>query len=327
MRELLVGTTLLTSLLGGVVALLAPCCVSVMLPAYFASSFRHRVGLIGMTAVFAAGVGTIIVPLGLGATALSAALAGHHVLVFGTGAVFMTAAGLYLLAGGTLSLPMLGARARSGHGVGATYMLGLFSGVASACCAPVLAGVALLSGATGSFLASTAVAATYVFGMVAPLCLLALVWDRRDWGNSRLLAPRPVRLRVPGRSWQVPLPTLLSGLVMTGMGVLTGVLAVTGPSMPTSGWQVTLTASLNHAASVTGSALSWLPGWAVAAVIAVTVAALILTARRRTAGGSVIGDSPRTEATDLSSAPDDAAIKITNHDPLHPAVVPEPKEH
>ncbi|MFW6691475.1 hypothetical protein [Streptomyces sp. MAR4 CNX-425] len=42
MGEPLFGTTLLASLLGGKVALLAPCCISVMLPAYFATGFRSR---------------------------------------------------------------------------------------------------------------------------------------------------------------------------------------------------------------------------------------------------------------------------------------------
>jgi cytochrome c biogenesis protein CcdA len=40
MGELLFGTTLLASFLGGMVALLAPCYISVMLPAYFATGFR-----------------------------------------------------------------------------------------------------------------------------------------------------------------------------------------------------------------------------------------------------------------------------------------------
>jgi cytochrome c-type biogenesis protein len=326
MRDLLVGTTLLTSLLGGVVALLAPCCVSVMLPAYFATSFRRRVGLVAMTFVFAGGVATIIVPLGLGATALSSVLAGHHLLVFGVGALFMIAGGLFMLSGGKLSLPMLGMRSRSGHGIGATYALGVFSGAASACCAPVLAGVALLSGASGSFLASTAIAATYVFGMVAPLCLLALVWDSRDWGNSRLLKSRPVTLRLPRRSWQVPLPTLLSGLVMTGMGVLTGVLAITGPSVPTSGWQVTLTARLNHLASVIGKALAWLPGWSVAALIAASVAVLILTARRRTTTEPVTRDKLAL-ATDVSTHSDYPPPPPAEAVGLQATTVPQPKEH
>ena len=44
MHQVLFSTALLTSFLGGVVALLAPCCVSVMLPAYLATVFRHRPG-------------------------------------------------------------------------------------------------------------------------------------------------------------------------------------------------------------------------------------------------------------------------------------------
>jgi len=74
-RELLVGSTLVTSFLGGVVALLAPCCASVMLPAYFATSLRHRFGLVAMTLVFGAGVATVILPIVLGASALSVLLA------------------------------------------------------------------------------------------------------------------------------------------------------------------------------------------------------------------------------------------------------------
>ena len=42
MHQVLFGTALLVSFLGGVVALLAPCCVSVMLPAYLATGFRRR---------------------------------------------------------------------------------------------------------------------------------------------------------------------------------------------------------------------------------------------------------------------------------------------
>src|SRR5258705_4915865 len=82
MGELLVGTTLLASFLGGVVALLAPCCVSVMLPAYLSTGFRHRGGVVPATLVFGAGVATLILPIGLGATALSRLLVGGDLWVF-----------------------------------------------------------------------------------------------------------------------------------------------------------------------------------------------------------------------------------------------------
>src|SRR2546429_5065922 len=99
MSSLLFGTALLASFLGGVVALLAPCCVSVMLPAYFAAGFRRRTGILAATLVFAAGVATIIVPIGIGANALSAALAAHHLVVFSVGGAAMLAGGVAVLAG------------------------------------------------------------------------------------------------------------------------------------------------------------------------------------------------------------------------------------
>lgn len=76
MRQVLLSTTILASFLGGVIALLAPCCVSVMLPAYFASTFQRRTRIVGMTLVFAAGVGTVILPIALGASVLSRLVSG-----------------------------------------------------------------------------------------------------------------------------------------------------------------------------------------------------------------------------------------------------------
>jgi len=63
-------------------------------------------------------------------------------------------------------------RARSPFGV---YTLGVFSGAATSCCAPVLAGVIALSGLASSFALSIGLGAAYVFGMVAPLFVISLL--------------------------------------------------------------------------------------------------------------------------------------------------------
>jgi cytochrome c biogenesis protein CcdA len=284
MYQVLFGSTLLISFLGGVVALLAPCCVSVMLPAYFATGFGRRSGIAAATGAFAAGVATLIVPIGLGASAVSAALPAHHLLIFSIGGAVMLAGGAAVLAGWKPMLPMPALRSPSGRGYGAAYGLGLFSGIASACCAPVLAGVVVLTGSTASFGAALAVGVTYVAGMVAPLAVLALVWEGRDWGSSRLLHGRRVRLGFGRLAREMPLGSAASGVVLLGMGVLTLVTAVTGPSMSSSGWRESMTAWLQHASSVTARALSWLPGWAVLLVLAGLAAALaaqVVRARRR----------------------------------------------
>src|SRR5712692_196181 len=194
MHQVLFGSALLVSFLAGMVALLAPCCVSVMLPAYFATGFGRRSGIAAATGVFAAGVATLIVPIGLGASSLSAALPAHHLLIFSIGGAALLIGGAAVLAGRKLMLPMPSLRSPTGHGYAAAYGLGLFSGIASACCAPVLAGVVVLTGSTASFGAALAVSVTYVAGMAAPLAVIALVWEGRDWGSARLLHGRKVQV-------------------------------------------------------------------------------------------------------------------------------------
>jgi cytochrome c biogenesis protein CcdA len=304
--EIVFGTTLLASFLGGVVALLAPCCVSVMLPAYLSTGFRHRGGVLPATLIFGAGVATIILPIGLGATAISSLLFNQHVWVFSIAGVLMLAGGLAVLAGWKPNLPMPGARQVKQGSYGSAYVLGAFSGAASACCAPVLAGVAVLSGAAASFPVALAIGGAYVAGMVAPLGLVALIWDRRRASAARVLSDRQVRLRI-GR-WQhaMPLGTVFSGLLMVGMGVLTEVVAFTGPGMSSGGWQTRLSAWLQHAGTVTLHALSWLPGWIVLVALILGFGLLIrraLRARRAATVEQEVQEHYRDQLQDSPTSP------------------------
>lgn len=139
MSHVLFGTTVLIAV-AGIVALLARCCISVMLPAYFANSFRRRRALVSMTVAFALGVSTVFLPVGFGATALSRLVIGHHFAVFLASGLAMIALGLATATGWRVPLPMPGMQARNGKGgSGSVYLLGVFSGTASACCAPVIA--------------------------------------------------------------------------------------------------------------------------------------------------------------------------------------------
>ncbi|MDQ2706467.1 MAG: cytochrome c biogenesis protein CcdA [Actinomycetota bacterium] len=278
MGELLVGTTLLVSFLGGLVALLAPCCVSVMLPAYLATGFRRRGGVLAASLVFGAGVATVILPIGLGAAALSRLFLGH-LAIYLTGGLLMLGAGVATLLGWAPRLPMPGGRGGGGEGLGQAYLLGAFSGIASACCAPVLAGVALLSGAAASFPAALSIGLAYVAGMVAPLGLAGYWWERHCERATRLLTTRTVTARLGRGSRALPLGTLLSGLLMIGMGTLAIVLAFTGPAMASDGWQTRAAATLQHLATRAADALLWVPGWAVALVLAVGLITLVRRAR------------------------------------------------
>src|SRR6266852_3289899 len=261
MTSILFGGSVLASFLAGMVALFAPCCISVMLPAYFASSFATKRALLAMTFVFAAGLGLIILPIALGAAAIGSAISAHHLIFYLSGGTLMLALGLYMLGGGKLMLPIPPMRARRGSGPLAVLSLGAFSGVASACCAPVLAGVATLSGASGSFSNALILGVGYVFGMVFPLFVIALLWDRFNWGESKLLKGKRFSVPVFGRRLALHSTALASGLILIAMGVVVIVIAFRGNAMPSSGWQLSLSADVQHYAHVIKVWAGTLPGW------------------------------------------------------------------
>ncbi|MGH2684563.1 MAG: cytochrome c biogenesis CcdA family protein [Actinomycetota bacterium] len=315
MRDIILGTTILAGFIGGVVALFAPCCISVMLPAYFATSFQRRRALLPMTFVFALGVAAVILPIAFGASFLSRLIVGQHTLVFLIGAALLLMLGVATLAGWKPALPMLGMRARSERGPGAVFALGAFSGIASACCAPVLAGVVALSGAAASFGAALAVGVAYVFGMVLPLLAISLVWDRRDWGNSRLLRGRDFTVTAFGRSRQVHSTALASGALLIVMGVIVAVLAFTGTAMPNDGWQVELSARLQHYASVVLSSADAVPGWVAALVIFAALGLLVRKAVIDYLDNSAPPEEPDGGHQPDPSAPDRAVATLGQGDP------------
>jgi cytochrome c-type biogenesis protein len=282
------GGSVVAATVAGVIALFAPCCISVMLPAYFASSFQNRRVLVAMTFLFAAGVATVILPLAMGASVLRQLFTEQHTVIYVVGGLLMLALAAYTLLGGELHLPMPGRRAGGKSGPLGVYSLGVFSGVASSCCAPVLAGVIALSSVASSFGLALGLGASYVFGMVAPLFVVSLLWERYDWRSSRLFRPRtftyrlgPVRRTIGGTG-------LASGLLLAVMGTATLYVGLAYDAMPAgSGWQARLSADLEHYGRVVTEALAWVPGWAAAVGLLVVVA---LLARR--ALGQMSPDGP-----------------------------------
>jgi cytochrome c-type biogenesis protein len=279
------GGSVIAAVVAGIIALFAPCCISVMLPAYFASSFQNRRILVAMTFLFAAGVASIILPLALGANVLRQLFTSQHTPIYVTAGVLMLCLGVYVLLGGQIHLPMPGRRASSKAGPLSVYSLGLFSGVATSCCAPVLAGVIALSGAASSFAIALGLGAAYVFGMVAPLFVIALLWERFDWRASPLFRPRSFAIRVGHLRYRTSATNLASGSLLTVMGVATAYVGFRGPSMGTAtGWQADLSVRLQHYGRLLTDGLSWIPGWAAAILLV-----LVLVFLGRRALGQVAG--------------------------------------
>src|SRR5712671_3195542 len=245
------GGSVLAAIIAGAIALFAPCCISVMLPAYFASSFQNRRLLVAMTFLFAAGIATVILPIAMGASVLQQLLTAQHTAIYVTGGLLMLTLAVYVLFGGQIHLPIPGRRAGGKTGILSVYSLGIFSGVASSCCAPVLAGVIALSSVASSFWLALGLGTAYVFGMVVPLFVIALLWDRYDWRASRLFRHRAFTWRLGPITRTLTVTGLASGLLLAliGGGMLWMGLAYSSMP-PLADWQIQLSAGLQHGGQI-----------------------------------------------------------------------------
>ena len=222
--------SVIVSFLAGIVALAMPCCFSVLLPSYLASAFKKRTAIITMTFVFALGVAAILLPIALGVFALSSFISLNHSLLFVVGGFFMLFLGVASLLGIQL-IPMFTPDVNLERtGVPTVFTLGVFSGVASSCCAPVLAGILVLTALTTSFLGAALVGAAYVVGMVFPLFVAASLMDRSK-AVQRFLQGRMISTKVGA----IHSSKLLAGAIFLSMGVVTIVLGLLNRMLPTPG--------------------------------------------------------------------------------------------
>lgn len=217
--ELVAAASLITAFIAGMAALFAPCCIGVLLPAYLGSVFKTKSKIFLMTFVYFLGILTIFLPLGLGVASLSGFFTNNHGLFFAFGGVFMLAMGISMLLGKSVMLPIKVHPSLQKYDFGSIYILGLFSGIATTCCAPVLAGVLALSALPGSIWLGGLYALTFVVGMVVPLFIMAGVVDHSRALEKFQSLKRSVRYSLFGREIKASLSHLIAGTIYAIFGL------------------------------------------------------------------------------------------------------------
>jgi cytochrome c biogenesis protein CcdA len=245
--DIILSASILAAFLAGAVALFAPCCITVLLPAYLASAFSEKRNLVRMTLLFFLGIAAVLVPIGLGAAGLAQLFEGFHAELYIAGGLLMLLFAALAVAGKGLSIfPKSrltgGINVRNGKSV---FLLGLFSGAATSCCAPVLAGAVTLAVLSGAFWKGLIVTFAYVFGMVLPLFITAFFYDRFKIEKSRFIRGRIFMLRIAGKPIAVHTTNLIAGGLFAVMGVVLIVLAASGSAFWAPGYQVSVGESLD----------------------------------------------------------------------------------
>jgi cytochrome c biogenesis protein CcdA len=233
--DLLLAGSLAAAFAAGTVAFFAPCCAGVMTPAYLAAiGGGRRLRVARLTAIYVAGVAGVVLPITLGAAALASYVSRWHPQLFVFGGLMMVGVAVALWRGTMLPIdvpqPELTGSAASVFG------LGLFSGAATACCAPVLAGAIALSATSGTVAGGLLLGVAYVAGMMAPLIPVALLYGE---ARKRVRDPR-VTLRLGTHAKRIGAIRLAGVVVFAGFGLLFISLALTGNSETAPDFQVAI---------------------------------------------------------------------------------------
>ena len=233
MNALVYSSSLVASFMGGILALFAPCCVVSLLPTFIGTAAARGRQRLPITAlVFAAGVAAVLLPVVLGVGALGQVFAAQRRIIFLLVGIFLAFLGVGMLSGRQWMLPMPALRLRvTGDSAGSVFLLGLVSGIASSCCAPVVVGVVALSAFANSVPGALGLGLSYVFGMVFPLFLAALFWDRLPEGAARWRL-RPLQIG----NHRVPWTELVAGVMFLAIAAGALYLAVTGRMSYSPGW-------------------------------------------------------------------------------------------
>jgi cytochrome c-type biogenesis protein len=271
MNALVYSSSLVAAFLGGILALFAPCCVVSLLPTFVATAIeRGRRRLPTTAIIFSAGVATVLLPIVLGVGALGQLVARYQRVVFLVIGIFLAFLGVSILWGRGWTLPMPSLRLHvGGSGPARVFTLGLASGVASSCCAPVVVGVVAMSALAASPLGAVGLAMAYVVGMVFPLFVAALFSDR--------LPQRWVRVATGSggfvfRNRRIAWQDLVAAGMFLAVAAAALALAITGRMSYTPDWLTSWNRWATGLAGDVAVALRGLPIFIQAAGIAVLTA-------------------------------------------------------
>ncbi len=238
--DFLVSASFIASFVAGIAALFAPCCITVLLPTYFASIFKQKAAVFLMTFVYFLGILSIFLPIGLGISFLTQFFSQYHDTIFLVGGIFLIFLGMTLLLGQQFSLPFSVHPELKKQDFVSVYILGIFSAIATTCCAPVLAGVLTLSALPGSFILGGVYTLAYVLGMVIPLFVIAAFLDKIDFTKKFFAFRKSISYTLFGQKIYLTFANLFSGLMFLVLGVVIIYLARTQQLTSHSSYQVTL---------------------------------------------------------------------------------------
>lgn len=269
----IMGGSAAAAFVAGMIAFFAPCCSGVMMPTYLAAiSGGNRFRTARLTAIYVAGVAAIVLPITLGAGAIGQWTSRYHPQLFVLGGLMMLFTAVTLWRGSMLPIPMLRQPELTGT-AGSVFILGVFSGAATACCAPVLAGAVALSALNQSWLGGLAMGGAYLMGIVTPLVLIALLFS----GAKRKVRDPKFTFAIASYGKRISLSRFIGAVVFGASGLFFIGLALAGESQSGNSMQRWISRQLNHHIAAHAGEI---PNWVMWPTLALFAAVLVFVVVR-----------------------------------------------
>jgi len=179
------GISLTGSFFAGVLALFAPCCITILLPSYLGTVFKKTEKVFLYTGIFSLGLAIILIPVALGFRFVVSLFDTFHQEFYLLAAIFLILIGLMTYF--EMKMPAFLARLTGLHPSGkphkkidilSVFSLGVMSGISSSCCAPVLFAAITLTSLTPTLFQAILVSSAYILGIVFPLFVLSFFYEK-----------------------------------------------------------------------------------------------------------------------------------------------------
>ena len=220
--------SLIAAFVAGMVALFAPCCITFLLPAYLGSVFKEKEKVLFMTLVFGAGIFVVLMPAVLGVAIISQFLFRYHDTIYILGGLVMLLVAVISLLG--IKSPFMihvPSQNQQKTDVVSIFTLGVFSGITSACCAPVLIGILTMAFLSPTFFGSLLVGMVYVLGMVIPLLIISIFLSDKV-NKLNIMKKKITSLTMLGREYVITYSNFIAFLIFFIAGIFTIILTLKG---------------------------------------------------------------------------------------------------
>jgi len=251
--------SLFAAFIAGMVALFAPCCITYLFPAYLGNVFKEKTHVIGMTLVYSAGIFVVMLPVVLGAKVLSDLFFSLHDYTYLIGGFIMIIIGFFSFLGVKLPMHFRFHQKQNKNDIASTFTLGIFSGITSACCAPVLFGVMTLSAISPSIVFALGVGMAYVLGMVTPLYIASFFIQKKNILENPIFKKRVITVSIAGNIYPIFVSNIIACVVFVITGLLMIGLTLTGNLSMEMG-EVAVTKQINQVALSVTEFVRRIPG-------------------------------------------------------------------